>query len=104
MGRILEEDLIVKDRDFDAGRKGFIYVAGNLGNVQKGLDLLLDTFARTPELTLYIYCNVEDEVRTLFLAAHRAGDNCLEIHAHLFEKVLGQVAAMEAHGLVGSSP
>ena len=62
----LEEDLIVKDRDFDAGRKGFIYVAGNLGNVQKGLDLLLDTFARTPDLTLYIYCNVEPEVRTLY--------------------------------------
>ena len=62
----VEDDLIVKDRDFDEGRKGFIYVAGSLGNVQKGLDVLLDTFARTPELNLYIYCNVEEEVRTLF--------------------------------------
>jgi len=62
----VEEDLIIRDRDCDAGRKGFIYVAGNLGNVQKGLDLLLDTFARTPDLNLYIYCNVEKEVRRLF--------------------------------------
>ena len=62
----VEDDLIVQDRDFDEGRKGFIYVAGNLGNVQKGLDVLLDTFARTPELNLYIYCNVEEEVRQLF--------------------------------------
>ena len=62
----LEEDLVVNDRDFDAGRKGFIYVAGSLGNIQKGFDLLLDTFARTPELTLYIYCNVEREVRALY--------------------------------------
>lgn len=65
-GAYVEDDLIVKDRDFDEGRKGFIYVAGNLGNVQKGLDVLLDTFARTPELNLYIYCNVEQEVRRLF--------------------------------------
>jgi hypothetical protein len=62
----VEDDLIVKDRDFDEGRKGFIYVAGTGGNIQKGLDLLLETFARTPELHLYIYCDVEKEVRTLF--------------------------------------
>ena len=62
----LEKDLIVKDRDFDAGRKGFIYVAGTGGNIQKGLDLLLETFARTPDLHLYIYCWVENEVRTLY--------------------------------------
>ena len=62
----LENDLIVKDRDFDAGRKGFIYVAGTGGNIQKGLDLLLETFARTPDLHLYIYCWVEDEVRKLY--------------------------------------
>jgi hypothetical protein len=62
----LEQDLIVKDRDFDAGRKGFIYVAGTNGNIQKGLDLLLEAFARTPDLQLYIYCVVEKEVRTLY--------------------------------------
>jgi len=62
----LESDLIVADRDFDAGRKGFIYVAGSGGNIQKGLDLLLETFAQTPELNLYIYCDVEKEVRDLY--------------------------------------
>ena len=41
-------------------------MAGTGGNIQKGLDLLLETYARTPELHLYIYCDVEKEVRTLF--------------------------------------
>jgi hypothetical protein len=62
----VEKDLIVTDRDFDAGRKGFLYVAGTGGNIQKGLDLLLETFARTPDLFLYIYCDVEKEVRALY--------------------------------------
>src|SRR5208283_3587838 len=34
-------------------------------------------------------------------AAHRPGDDFLEIHAHVLEEVLGKVAAMEADGLVG---
>src|SRR5919204_341125 len=34
------------------------------------------------------------------LFAHGAGDNGLEIHAHVLEEVLGQVAAMEADGLI----
>src|SRR5580693_9563330 len=32
--------------------------------------------------------------------SHRAGDDLLVIHAHFLEKVLGQIAAMEADGLV----
>src|ERR1022692_407113 len=35
------------------------------------------------------------------LAAHRAGDDLLEVHLDTLEEVLRQVAAMEAHGLVG---
>jgi len=51
----VEDDLIVKDRDFDEGRKGFIYVAGTGGNIQKGLDLLLETFApHTRAAPLYL--------------------------------------------------
>src|ERR1700722_1730856 len=34
------------------------------------------------------------------LLADRSGDDLLEVHAHVLEKMLGQVAAMEAHGLV----
>src|SRR5271154_4280288 len=32
--------------------------------------------------------------------AHGSGDDLLEIHAHILEEMLGQVAAMEADGLV----
>jgi len=58
----VEQDLIPRKRDFDQGRKNFIYVAGTGGNIQKGMDLLLSAFAQTPDLHLYIYCTVEDEV------------------------------------------
>ncbi len=34
-------------------------------------------------------------------AAHRAGDDLLEIHLHGLEEMLGQIAAVEADGLVG---
>lgn len=49
-------------RDYEAGRKGFIYVAGSGGNIQKGLDVLLEAFEKTPHLHLYIYCRVEPEI------------------------------------------
>jgi glycosyltransferase involved in cell wall biosynthesis len=62
----VEKDLLVPDRDFEAGRTNFLYVAGTLGNVQKGLDLLIEAFARLPHLHLYIYCKVEPEVRRAY--------------------------------------
>ena len=62
LGSYVQKDLLVNDRDFEAGRRNFIYVAGTGGNIQKGMDLLLEAFARMPELNLYIYCKVEDEV------------------------------------------
>jgi hypothetical protein len=54
--------VIPADRDFSEGRKGFIYVGGTNGNIQKGLDVLLEAFSRCPDLRLYIYCRVEEEV------------------------------------------
>lgn len=50
------------NKDFDEGRKNFIYVGGTSGNLQKGMDLLIESFAMTPELNLYIYCKVEEEI------------------------------------------
>lgn len=50
------------ERNHETGRKNFIYVGGTGGNLIKGLDLLLEAFARTPELHLYIYCKVEEEI------------------------------------------
>jgi hypothetical protein len=58
----IQTDLIPERRDFEAGKKNFLYVGGTGGNVQKGLDLLIETFARIPELNLYIYCKVEKDI------------------------------------------
>jgi len=50
------------DRNYESGRKNFIYVGGTGGNLQKGLDVLLAAFSKTPEFHLYIYCKVEEEI------------------------------------------
>jgi len=55
-------DMPIKEKDFDNGRQNFIYVGGTNGNIQKGMDLLIEAFSKTPELNLYIYCKVEEEI------------------------------------------
>jgi glycosyltransferase involved in cell wall biosynthesis len=64
LGAYLDQLFLVnaKEKDFDIGRKNFIYVGGTSGNLQKGLDLFLEAFAKTPDLHLYIYCKVEEEI------------------------------------------
>jgi len=52
----------LNDKIFQRGRKKFIYVGGTGGNLQKGLDLLIEAFAQTPDLDLYIYCKVESDI------------------------------------------
>lgn len=66
LGAYLDPRFILypEDRDFVAGRKNFIYVGGTGGNIQKGLDLVIDAFQQLPELNLYIYCKVEEEILT----------------------------------------
>jgi len=54
--------LNLNEKNFEQGRTNFIYVAGTGGNIQKGLDLLLEAFSKTPHLNLYIYCEVEEEI------------------------------------------
>lgn len=63
-GAYLDELLYIppNEKNFEAGRNNFIYVGGTGGNIQKGMDLLIETFTRTPELNLYIYCKVEEEI------------------------------------------
>jgi|UPI000482BDAA hypothetical protein len=51
-----------KERQYDKGMKNFIYVGGTGGNIQKGMDVILEAFAATPDLNLYIYCKVENEI------------------------------------------
>jgi glycosyltransferase involved in cell wall biosynthesis len=64
LGAYLDELFAIppEQRDFETGRKNFIYVGGTGGNLQKGLDLLIEAFQQTPELNLYIYCKVEEEI------------------------------------------
>lgn len=64
LGAYLDKLFIIPevDKDFEAGRRNFIYVGGTNGNIQKGLDLILEAFADTPHLHLYIYCKVEEEI------------------------------------------
>jgi glycosyltransferase involved in cell wall biosynthesis len=64
LGAYLDDVLKVDplEKDYDAGSKNFIYVGGTSGNLQKGMDILIEAFAQTPELHLYIYCKVEEEI------------------------------------------
>ena len=55
-------DVPASEKVFSEGRKNFIYVGGTGGNLQKGLDLLIEVFAELPDLNLYIYCKVEEEI------------------------------------------
>lgn len=52
----------IEEKNFDEGRKNFLYVGGTGGNLQKGIDLLIEAFADMPDLNLYIYCKVEEEL------------------------------------------
>ena len=62
LGAYIEESLKPQARDFDEGRRHFVYVAGTSGNIQKGMDLLLEVFAAMPAVHLHIHCRVEAEI------------------------------------------
>lgn len=62
LGAYIQKDIIPGKRDFSAGRRNFLCAGATGGNVQKGLDLIIETFARLPHLNLFIYCKVEKEI------------------------------------------
>jgi len=66
LGAYVDGKMIPLNKNFDKGRRNFIYVAGTGGNIQKGLDLLIEAFAKTPELNLYIFCKVENELLKVY--------------------------------------
>lgn len=84
LGCYLENDLVVRDRDFAIGRRNFIYMSGTSGNIQKGMDLLIEAFARMPDLHLYICCKVEEEVSR----AYRRELSLPNIH-YIYHQTLG---------------
>jgi glycosyltransferase involved in cell wall biosynthesis len=51
-------DIDLEKKDFNVARENFLWF-GNLGAIHKGLDLLLNVFAETPELNLHI-CGLSD--------------------------------------------
>lgn len=64
LGAYVDElfELSPEEKKVDNGSQNFIYVGGTGGNIQKGLDLLIEAFSQTPNLHLYIYCKVEEEI------------------------------------------
>ena len=83
----------LSEKNFDLGRKNFVYVGGTSGNLQKGLDLLLEAFNQTPDLHLYIYCKVEEEILRYSkkeLAAH----NIHYIYHWKYKPYHGQLKAL----------
>lgn len=64
LGAYLDSALMITSvqRNHVAGRRNFIYVGGTGGNVQKGMDILIEAFAKNPGLHLHIYCKVEKEI------------------------------------------
>jgi glycosyltransferase involved in cell wall biosynthesis len=53
-----------REKDFDAGRRHFLFFAGR-GNVLKGLDLLLDAF-RDTDMHLHVCQHIESEFWSLY--------------------------------------
>jgi len=64
LGAYVDQELFIPpdERQYGPGSRNFIYVGGTGGNIQKGLDVLIEAFSGTPDLHLFIYCKVEDEV------------------------------------------
>jgi glycosyltransferase involved in cell wall biosynthesis len=77
-------------KDFDAGRRRFLYF-GSVGNVHKGLDLLLEAFTGL-DADLYICGTMEPEFRTAFareLALPTVHDMCwVELRSATFYELM----------------
>jgi glycosyltransferase involved in cell wall biosynthesis len=72
-------------KDFDTGRKHFLYFSGR-GNVQKGLDLLIESFVGT-DLHLHICQHMQNEFMDLYKKELTEEPN---IHVHGFVKMRSQ--------------
>lgn len=71
LGAYVDQRLQTLARDYSRATKHFLYVAGTSGNIQKGLDVLIEAFAACPGLHLHIHCRVEPEIRLAYAAQLR---------------------------------
>ena len=58
-------EAVLQDGNIEAAATGFVWIGGS-GNILKGLDLVIEAFAKLPHLTLHICGHVEDEVLALY--------------------------------------
>lgn len=68
------------EKDFEAGRKHFLFFSG-LGNVHKGLDLLLQAFHDT-DLHLHVGQHIQPEFARAF-AAELSGNRNVHVHGYV---------------------
>ncbi len=55
----------LESKDYQSAKNGFLILSGS-GNVHKGLDLLLEVFAKKPEKDLYICCKLEEDFKKTY--------------------------------------
>ena len=79
--RMLDPQAVLRDRDRTRARNHFVWFAGS-GLVHKGLDLVLEAFARNPELHLHVYGDLDGEPG--FLAAFRRELEAPNVHVEGF--------------------
>lgn len=72
-----------QSKDYDQGRKHFLFFSGR-GNVHKGLDLLLEAFAKTGDLHLHICQHPEPDFYRVYRTYLTSLPN---IHVHGFTKM-----------------
>lgn len=80
IGSYMDAGNLKQDKDIEVGRKNFLFFSGN-GNVHKGLDLLLDTFAGLPDYHLHICTNLDPEFEEFYNSLLYKSGN---IHFHGF--------------------
>jgi len=76
-------EALLQKRDIEAARTSFMWIGGS-GNILKGLDLVIEAFAKLPYLSLHICGHVEDEILALYADEL---ENCRNIVCHGFLNV-----------------
>ncbi|GEM_PF-557724 len=89
---------IVKGKDFSQAKKHFLFFSGG-GLIHKGLDLLLEAFAKADDLHLHICASIDAESRFQEAYRHELYDNerihtygFISVESETFKKLLHECA------------